>query len=168
MLVEPAFFILAGTFALLTGYSTFSQMFVFYSSDLHSTIPGLLVSFAFFMMLLVETGRLPVDDPKTHLELTMIHEVMILDYSGFDLALIHMTTHIKSAVYTILAVLCLLQGNLNNALYMLVFVALILIVPIIVGFFESFRSRNRLHRNPSYILTITVMAIIAFATAAII
>jgi formate hydrogenlyase subunit 4 len=48
------------------------------------------------------------------------------------------------------------------------FIVLIAVVPVITGFFESFRSRNRLQRNPSYILTMTVMAIVAFVTAVII
>ncbi|MDR1897929.1 MAG: NADH-quinone oxidoreductase subunit H [Prevotellaceae bacterium] len=169
MLAEPAFFVLAGTFTLLTGNSSFAEIFVFLNMDnLNVIIPGLLASFAFFLMLLVETGRLPVDDPRTHLELTMIHEVMILDYSGFDLALIHIATYIKSAVYSVLVALCILPGNLQRIIYMPLFIILIILAPIITGFFESFRARNRLQRNPSYILTITVMAIVAFVTAAII
>jgi formate hydrogenlyase subunit 4 len=169
MLAEPAFFVLAGTFAMLTGHNSFAGIFGFFEmTNLNALIPGLLAAFAFFLMLLVETGRLPVDDPRTHLELTMIHEVMILDYSGFDLALIHITTYIKAAVYSMLTALCVLPGNLHTAIYMPLFVVLIVLVPVITGFFESFRARNRLQRNPSYILTITVMAIVSFITAAII
>ncbi|MDR1584513.1 MAG: NADH-quinone oxidoreductase subunit H [Prevotellaceae bacterium] len=169
MLAEPAFFVLAGTFAMLTGHSSFAEIFGFFDmANLNAVIPGLLAAFAFFLMLLVETGRLPVDDPRTHLELTMIHEVMILDYSGFDLALIHITTYIKASIYSALTVLCVLPGNLHTAIYMPLFIILIVLVPVIMGFFESFRARNRLQRNPSYILTMTVMAIISFITAAII
>jgi formate hydrogenlyase subunit 4 len=169
MLAEPAFFVLAGTFSMLTGHNSFVEIFgVFDMANLNAVIPGLLAAFAFFLMLLVETGRLPVDDPRTHLELTMIHEVMILDYSGFDLALIHIVTYIKAAVYSALTVFCILPGNLHTAIYMPLFFILIILVPIITGFFESFRARNRLQRNPSYILTMTVMAIISFITAAII
>jgi formate hydrogenlyase subunit 4 len=169
MLAEPAFFVLAGTFAMLTGLGSFADMFGFFDMvNLNAIIPGALAAFAFFLMLLVETGRLPVDDPRTHLELTMIHEVMILDYSGFDLALIHITTYIKAAIYSALTALCILPGNLRTAIYMPLFIVIIIFVPVITGFFESFRARNRLQRNPSYILTITVMAIVSFITAAII
>ncbi|MDR1886508.1 MAG: NADH-quinone oxidoreductase subunit H [Prevotellaceae bacterium] len=169
MLAEPAFFVLAGTFAMLTGHNSFAEIFGFFDMpSLSAAIPGMLAAFAFFLMLLVETGRLPVDDPRTHLELTMVHEVMILDYSGFDLALIHITTCIKAAVYSTLTVLCVVPGNLHTAIYMPLFIVLILLVPVITGFFESFRARNRLHRNPSYILTMTVMAIVSFVTAAIV
>jgi len=45
-------------------------------------------SFVFLMIAMIENSRMPIDDPKTHLELTMVHEVMILDNSGFDLGLI--------------------------------------------------------------------------------
>lgn len=169
MLIEPAFFVLTGTFVLLTGNGSLADMFIMMNNNgLDTIIPGLLAAFAFFLMLLVETGRLPVDDPRTHLELTMIHEVMILDYSGFDLALIHVNTMLKSAIYSVLVVLCILPaGNLHTALYMPLFVILLTIIPVIVGFFESFRARNRFQRNPSYILTVTVMALIAFVTAVI-
>jgi formate hydrogenlyase subunit 4 len=169
MLAEPAFFVLAGTFAMLSGHSSFAEIFVFFDmANLNAVIPGLLAAFAFFLMLLVETGRLPVDDPRTHLELTMIHEVMILDYSGFDLALIHISTYIKAAIYSTLIVLCVLPCRLHTMVYVPLFVALVVLVPVVTGFFESFRARNRLQRNPSYILTIAVMAIISFITASII
>lgn len=168
MLIEPAFFVLAGTFALITGYNSFADIFVSFGvSSMETVIPGLLAAFAFFLMLLVETGRLPVDDPRTHLELTMIHEVMVLDYSGFDLALIHIATFIKSAIYSILIALCILPGNMPVTVYMSLFVIILFVVPVIAGFFESFRARNRFQRNPSYILTVTVMAIIAFVTATV-
>jgi formate hydrogenlyase subunit 4 len=168
MLIEPAFFILAGTFSLITGYDSFSRIFGFFDVQNFSTIiPGALAAFAFFCMMLVETSRLPVDDPRTHLELTMIHEVMILDYSGFDLAMIHATNYLKSAIYAVLAALCVLPYNIQFAFYMPAFVLLTLSAAVIAGVFESFRARNRMQRNPSYILTITAMAFIAFVTAAI-
>ncbi len=54
--------------------------------------------YLFIQIAMIENSRLPVDDPKTHLELTMLHEVMILDYSGFDKALIHAGTYLKFAL----------------------------------------------------------------------
>jgi formate hydrogenlyase subunit 4 len=170
MLVEPAFFVLAGVFSLITGNSSLDTMFTLVAKPdaLNTLIPGLLAACAFFLMLLVETGRLPVDDPKTHLELTMIHEVMILDHSGFNLALIHLATYIKAAMYATFIALCTVPANLDFAVYMSTFIAIVLLTPIITGYFESFRARNRMQRNSSYILTIAVMAIVAFVTAAII
>ncbi|MDR2564043.1 MAG: NADH-quinone oxidoreductase subunit H [Prevotellaceae bacterium] len=168
MLVEPAFFILAGTFAMISGYNSFEQIFGFFDpQNLASMIPGTLAAFTFFCMMLVETSRLPVDDPRTHLELTMIHEVMILDYCGFDLAAIQTANYLKAAIYAVLASLCLLPYSMNFAFYSPLFIFVVLLSPVITGIFESFRARNRLQRNPSYILTITAMAFVAFLTAAI-
>jgi formate hydrogenlyase subunit 4 len=168
MLIEPAIFILAGTFALLTGYDSFSAILGFFDARNFTTIiPGALAAFAFFCMMLVETGRLPVDDPRTHLELTMIHEVMILDYSGFDLAMIHTGNYIKAVIFASLTALCVFPRNIDFAYYTPVFISLVLIVPVVAGVFESFRARNRLQKNSSYILTISAMAFIAFVTAAI-
>ena len=100
MFAEPAFFILIGSFALLTGNTSFSDMF----SNLHlgSSITymlGVMAAFVLLMIAMIENSRMPVDDPKTHLELTMIHEVMILDNSGFDLGLILTTGYLKFAMY---------------------------------------------------------------------
>ena len=88
MFAEPAFFILMGSFALLTGHTSFHEIF----SSLHfgsyiSYILGVLATFVLMMTTMVENSRMPIDDPKTHLELTMVHEVMILDNSGFDLGI---------------------------------------------------------------------------------
>jgi formate hydrogenlyase subunit 4 len=86
MFAEPSFFILIGSFALLTGNTSFYEIF----STLHlgSSITymlGAMAAFVLLMIAMIENSRMPVDDPRTHLELTMVHEVMILDNSGFDL-----------------------------------------------------------------------------------
>jgi formate hydrogenlyase subunit 4 len=100
LFAEPSFFILMGSFALLTGHTSFQGMF----SSLHfgssiSYVLGILATFVLVMITMVENSRMPVDDPKTHLELTMVHEVMILDNSGFDLGLILYATNLKFAMY---------------------------------------------------------------------
>ena len=58
-----------------------------------------LLHLSLLMIAMIENSRMPVDDPKTHLELTMIHEVMILDNSGFDLGLILTAGYLKFAMY---------------------------------------------------------------------
>ena len=62
------------------------------------------------MITMVENSRMPIDDPKTHLELTMVHEVMILDNSGFDLGMILYATNLKFAMYGAL-IANLFMGN---------------------------------------------------------
>jgi formate hydrogenlyase subunit 4 len=105
LFAEPAFFILIGSFALLTGNTSFYNIFsaLHLGTSITYTL-GVLAAFVLLMIAMIENSRMPVDDPKTHLELTMIHEVMVLDNSGFDLGLIVTAGYIKFAMYgTIIA-----------------------------------------------------------------
>src|SRR5664279_5322791 len=100
MFAEPAFFILMGSFALLTGHTSFYEIFSTLNFGSYiSFMLGTLATYVFVMIAMIENSRMPIDDPKTHLELTMVHEVMILDNSGFDLGLILYATNLKFAMY---------------------------------------------------------------------
>ena len=114
----------------------------------------LLVIVALFLLLLAENSRVPVDDPATHLELTMIHEVMILDHSGPDLALIEFGAHCR-LLFSACLVASLLRpplaaGTLANGL---VFVGLLALVYAAVGVTESITARLRMNLVPKFILT---------------
>ena len=114
----------------------------------------LLVIVALFLLLLAENSRVPVDDPATHLELTMIHEVMILDHSGPDLALIEFGAHCR-LLFSACLVASLLRpplaaGPLANGL---VFVGLLVLVYAAVGVTESITARLRMNLVPKFILT---------------
>ena len=168
-LVEPALFILMGAFALTTGYSSFESIFIhFQTGELNNGILGVLAAFILFSIMIVETCRVPVDDPRTHLELTMIHEVMILDNSGFDLALIHITTYFKFAIFSALIAASLIPQSIGFVWYLLLFFVVEMLCAICIGIFESFRARYRLPRNASYMVTITAMAFVAFITVLVI
>lgn len=169
MLVEPAFFVLMGTFAMLTGSTSFSEIFeVFYMGGSPFAIVFGLISFYLLVQIaMVENSRMPVDDPKTHLELTMIHEVMILDYSGFDKALIHVTTWIKFAIYGSLIVSSLVPAAWNPLVQVGLFFAIQFGFAIIIGLAESFRGRNKMFRNTQFILTLSAIALLAFAVGLI-
>ena len=65
------------------------------TDEVNLTVAGVLTCIAFFLVLLAENSRIPVDNPDTHLELTMIHECMTLEYSGRLLALIHWASQLK-------------------------------------------------------------------------
>ena len=86
---EPAFFIILGSISIFGEINSFENLFGLYhaGSELSLLIVVLTV-IILFIILLVEGSRIPIDDPNTHLELTMIHEVMVLDNSGPSLALI--------------------------------------------------------------------------------
>src|SRR5674476_395861 len=105
MFAEPAFFILMGSIALLTGHTSFQEMFVaLHIGSYISYALAILGTFVLMMVAMIENSRMPIDDPKTHLELTMVHEVMILDNSGFDLGLILTAGYLKFVIYGALVV----------------------------------------------------------------
>jgi formate hydrogenlyase subunit 4 len=164
MLAEPAFFILLATFAMLTGYTSFSDIFShFFITNNHYVLIYSIIGFYLFIQIaMVENSRLPVDDPKTHLELTMIHEVMILDNSGFDKALIHIGSYLKFAIYGSLIFNVIVPAGWNMLLQTALFLAVQTIFAGIIGLIESFRARNKMNKNPKYILTFSVIALIAF------
>jgi len=170
MLIEPAFFILLATFAMFTGYTSFSEIFrhFFITGDHTVLIYSAIGFYLFIQTAIVENSRIPVDDPKTHLELTMIHEVMILDYSGFDKALIHIGTYLKFAIYGSLMYNLVVPAGLNLFLHIGLFVVIQALFAVIIGLTESFRARNKMNRNPKFILSISAVAWIAFVVILIV
>lgn len=162
MFAEPAFFILIGSFALLTGNTSFYN--IFSSLHLGSSITytlGALASFVLVMISMIENSRMPVDDPKTHLELTMIHEVMILDNSGFDLGLILSTGYLKFAMYGAI-IADFFIGGLSFMLAIPIFLLIQLVYAITVGLIESFMARFRMSHNPQFILALSSVSFLIF------
>lgn len=162
MLAEPAFFILIGSFALLTGNTSFFNIFstLHLGSSITYTL-GVLASFVLIMISMIENSRMPVDDPKTHLELTMIHEVMILDNSGFDLGLILSTGYLKFAMYGAL-IADFFIGGLSLTLAIPVFLGIQITFAVIVGLIESFMARFRMSHNPQFILALSSVSFLIF------
>lgn len=109
----------------------------------------LLVAGAFFIVILVENCRLPFDDPETHLELTMIHEAMILDYAGPELAMIHYTASLKLWSFSAVLALLLLPQRVAGAFTgMLLYLALIMVFAVGIGVVESIMARYRFLKVP--------------------
>ncbi|MDD4538855.1 MAG: NADH-quinone oxidoreductase subunit H [Lentisphaeria bacterium] len=109
----------------------------------------LLVAGAFFIIILVENCRLPFDDPETHLELTMIHEAMILDYAGPELAMIHYTASLKLWSLCAVLALLLLPQRVGGALTgVLAYLALIVAFAVGIGVVESIMARYRFLKVP--------------------
>jgi formate hydrogenlyase subunit 4 len=164
MLVEPAFFILLATFAMFTGYTSFSEIMTHFhiTGNHYVMIFSILGFYVLIQIAMIENSRVPVDDPKTHLELTMIHEVIILDNSGFDKALIHMGSYLKFAIYGSLISSFLVPATWNLAAQIGLFIGIQVIFAMIIGFLESFRARNKMVKNSQYILTVSAIAVIGF------
>lgn len=114
----------------------------------------LLVIVALFMVLLAENSRVPVDDPATHLELTMIHEVMLLDHSGPDLALIEYGSFCKLLFYaSFVAMLLYPFHQLGTILASALFYGAVGLVYVAIGIAESIMARLKMNLVPKYILT---------------
>ena len=114
----------------------------------------LLVIIAMFMVLLAENSRVPVDDPATHLELTMIHEAMILDHSGPDLALIEMGAFLKLLFYSAFITQLIFPFTMLDGLASgVVFVGILSLVYVCIGITESIMARFRMDLVPKFILT---------------
>lgn len=122
----------------------------------------LLAICALFMLMLTENSRVPVDDPATHLELTMIHEVMILDHSGPDLALMELGAFAKLFFYASFIVnLMNPLGQTGSLLSIPVFYALLCLVYAAVGCVESGTARLKMNLVPKFILTSFAIAFFA-------
>jgi formate hydrogenlyase subunit 4 len=162
MLAEPAFFILMGSFALLTGNTSFYDIFT--HLHLGSSITyalGVMAAFVLIMIAMIENSRMPIDDPKTHLELTMVHEVMVLDNSGFDLGLILSAGYIKFGMYGAIIANFFIGGlPLYQALIIFFFTQILFAV--VAGLIESFMARFRMSHNSQFIFALSSVSLLIF------
>lgn len=122
--------------------------------------PALLpLSFALFVLILLENARVPFDDPTTHLELTMIHEVMILDHSGPDLALMEYGASMKLTLFVMLLGRILIPHHFENTVLNLVMA--VLKAALLCGFVvmvEVGMARMRMKQIPGVLLAALVLA----------
>ena len=122
----------------------------------------LFIVIALFIILLTENARVPVDDPATHLELTMIHEVMVLDHSGPDFGLIEMGAFLKLFFYSSIVARLVFPFELGHPLLNLGLFSLgVFLVVVAVGVTESVMARYRMDRVPKFVLTSFALAFFA-------
>lgn len=168
MFAEPAFFILMGSLALLTGHTSFQEIFAaLHIGSYISYALAILGTFVLMMISMVENSRMPIDDPKTHLELTMVHEVMILDNSGFDLGLILTAGYLKFAIYGALVV-NLFIGMFPYHYSIPMFFVIQFVLASGVGLIESFMARFRMSHNAQFIFVLTSVSLLIFFGALLI
>jgi formate hydrogenlyase subunit 4 len=135
--------------------------------------PGYLLAFtALFIVTLAETGRLPVDNPATHLELTMIHEAMVLEYSGRYLALIEWAAALKLLIFfSLLANLFVPWGVTASPgagallLAALIYGAKLAVLAAVVAVFETRVAKLRLFRVPELLSVSFVLALLAITAS---
>ena len=132
------------------------------ASSWHLAGPAvLLMGASYFMVLLTENARIPVDDPATHLELTMVHEVMVLDHSGWDLAYILYGSAIKLFVLGGLFVNILIPSHdLSPLMQTGAFLGGMVLLGLGIGILESCMARLRLNRVPQLLIVAFVLALV--------
>jgi formate hydrogenlyase subunit 4 len=121
--------------------------------------PMLLVALALLLVLLVENCRIPFDDPTTHLELTMVHEAMVLDHSGPPLALVLYGAAVKLFVYAAVFVRLVVPLTGSPVQDEAAFVAGILAVAIVIGLIESTTARVQLPRVPRLLISAALLSV---------
>ena len=155
--IEPTTIIV---FAALAFVFKTLNIFMMFSVTAVSTAPVtptlILLGISLFIILVVETSRIPVDNPETHLELTMIHEGMILEQSGSNLALMELSSGIKLTLLMALLINLIAPFGLSTTLTVMgIVVAVVLfamkgiILGGIIGLFESSTAKMRFFRLPS-------------------
>ena len=166
-IVEPAFFItMASIGALSQNYSFDSLKNILENAGIYGYLIIILMAVTLLVMLLIEGCRVPVDDPKTHLELTMIHEVMILDNSGVDLGLITWANSIKIFLFELLIANLILPQDLSIIASLIWIIAIVSALSILIGTIESAIARFRMTHifEFIFIMTITALLILALVT----
>lgn len=163
-LTEAPFFLALSAMAVSTKATSLSAMVGAISGELWAKQGSTLVllSAVLFLLLLAENARVPFDDPTTHLELTMVHEVMVLDHSGPLLALVEAGVAVKLALFaTLLVDLSVPWAHLPEAWKLTVFAIGLVAVAAAVGLVESGMARLRLVRVPHLLAGGLVLALAA-------
>jgi formate hydrogenlyase subunit 4 len=158
--VEPALFLLIGTAGVVTGESSFAALIGRWGAhDAFAWLAAPAVA-VLFVLLQAEAARVTVDDPLTHLELTMIHEVMVLDHSGPELAAMQYAAALKMTTYAglIAALLNPFDPLKDTALAVAAALAIMAAVAVAVGCVESLVARLRMRLVPRYLVLATAVA----------
>jgi len=170
-LAEPALILALFTAGLSAGTLNLGELVRRTAERGTSIHPSdLLAAAALFIVLLAEAGRVPVDNPATHLELTMIHEAMVLEYSGADLALVEWASAVKELLFmTLLAGLFLPVGVATSvtpealAISSLALLAKIFGLALLVVLVESTNAKLRFFRVPELMAVALGLGFLALA-----
>ncbi|MEI7430418.1 MAG: NADH-quinone oxidoreductase subunit H [Betaproteobacteria bacterium] len=168
-LAEPALLMVFFTASLISQSTSLSTIVETLAHKEFAIFPSLAFSgVAFTMVSLAENSRVPVDNPTTHLELTMIHEAMILEYSGRHLALIEWAACLKLFAYSCLGIALFFPFGISEAAdpKSLAIAGLILIFKLAIGGFllaliETLCAKMRIFRAPEFLGTAFLLAVLA-------
>ncbi len=159
-LAEPAMLLIAFTLALVAGSTQLSSV----ALTLASSEVGLRVSLglalvALIMVAIAENGRIPVDNPATHLELTMVHEAMVLEYSGRHLAMVEFAASLKLLLYASLIACLFMPWGLatadaslaDYAIGLASYLGKLAVCGFLLAFFECAVAKMRVFRVPNFL-----------------
>lgn len=157
---EPAMLLAVFTVALVAGSTQLSTVAAFMTSDAVGLRVSLaLALFALIMVAIAENARIPVDNPATHLELTMVHEAMVLEYSGRHLAMIEFASFLKLLLYVSLIGAIFMPWGLaadqagpkGVALGVLAYLGKLLAGGVLLALFETTTAKMRVFRVPDFL-----------------
>lgn len=160
-IVEPAFFMVIASIMLLTGNFTFDSLSkIMANAGSYGFLITVFAVVTLFIMILIEGSRVPVDDPATHLELTMIHEVMILDNSGLDLAIYTWANGIKMLLISSLIAAIVIPAGLPVLVNILLYLIIAGLISVIIGTVESGMARIRMSHVFEFIFIMSSFALV--------
>ncbi len=163
-IVEPAFFMLITSIMALSGNFTFDSLQnILASAGNYGVLIQIFAVVVLFIMILIEGSRVPVDDPATHLELTMIHEVMILDNSGSDLAFFTWANSIKMLLLSSLIAYIIIPQGLSDLASIGAYLLLMFIISIVIGTVESAMARFRMSHVFEFVFLMSSFALVVLA-----
>nr|QGT49686.1 hydrogenase [uncultured Candidatus Melainabacteria bacterium] len=166
-IVEPAFFMLVASIMALTGNYTFDSLTqIMANSGSYGVLIAFFAVVVLFIMILIEGSRVPVDDPATHLELTMIHEVMILDNSGSDLAIYTWANGIKMLLISSLIANIIIPVGIADWMSVLCYLLIMCVISIIIGTVESGMARIRMSHVFEFIFIMSSLALVVLSLVA--
>jgi formate hydrogenlyase subunit 4 len=169
-LAEPAMIMIIFTLALIAGSTQLSTMAGFLiSSEVGLRVSLGLALLALIMVAIAENSRIPVDNPATHLELTMVHEAMVLEYSGRHLALIELSASLKLLLYlSLIACLFVPWGLVPSgaglgllAIGLLAYIAKLAVGGLLLALFETSIAKMRVFRVPEFLGAALMLGLLA-------
>src|SRR6185312_388801 len=169
-LAEPAMLMIVFTLALIAGSTQLSTMAGFLvSSEVGLRVSLGMALIALIMVAIAENARIPVDNPATHLELTMVHEAMVLEYSGRHLALIDLASELKLLLYiSLIACLFVPWGLVPSgaelgllAIGLVAYIAKLAIAGFLLGLFETSIAKMRVFRVPEFLGAALMLGLLA-------
>ncbi len=165
-IVEPAFFIILASIMLVTGNYTFASVVNMITvAEGYGLLITIITAVSIMLMILIEGSRVPVDDPATHLELTMIHEVMILDNSASDLALLTWGNSIKMLLLSSIIINLILPPELPILVALALYLGIVVIISLIIGTVESAMARIRMSRVFEFVFIMNSLSLVVLALA---